>query len=568
MAALLALLTLPITHIIATEPNPPTWPSSVYVFNEGNDQTVQATVDKIFAQNGGTNPPNNGQWSEARFALLFTPGTYHVNVNLGYYTSLSGLGKSPSDVKIDNVIVQNGATDYTIGALNNFWRSAENFATTPTMASNNQPATMGWAVSQGISLRRVIINGSLDLWQGQGYSSGGYMCDVQVTGTVRSGSQQQWFSRNIAMGQWVGGVWNMMYMGVANPPNEQCANKTVLSTTIPSTPIIAEKPFISYNNSKYYLNVPGVEYKKIGPTNFDSAIIEQIDFSNVYVTNNATDTAATINAKLAAGLHVVLTGGTYNLDAAIQVTLPNTVILGIGYPTLMSTNGNSVIEVADNMSGVRISGLLLQAGPKNTSSLFKFGTTKGQGTGVNFLYDIWARIGGLNDPSQVQWTADVAVQLNSNNIVLDNAWLWRADHGVSGVVKNAMNPCNVGLQVNGDNVITYSLKVEHTLQNLVEWVGNNGTAYFYQCEFPYDVTQAQYGDAGYNAWRVDNAVTTFNGYGLGIYSYFRDFPVTVKNAIQAPNVAGVNVKNVGTVWLNGLEIMEQHISINVNFLMM
>jgi hypothetical protein len=41
------------------------------------------------------------------------------------------------------------------------------------------------------------------------------------------------------------------------------------------------------------------------------------------------------------------------------------------------------------------------------------------------------------------------------------------------------------------------------------WNGNNGKAYFYQSEFPYDVTQENYGDKAYSAFVVNDNVTNF-----------------------------------------------------------
>jgi len=32
------------------------------------------------------------------------------------------------------------------------------------------------------------------------------------------------------------------------------------------------------------------------------------------------------------------------------------------------------------------------------------------------------------------------VIINSGNVVLDNAWLWRADHGVGGEIYSENNP--------------------------------------------------------------------------------------------------------------------------------
>ena len=60
-----------------SQPNPPNWPSSVIVFTPGNSSN-QAVIDQIFAQQGGHSPAFNGQWSNARYALLFKPGTHNV----------------------------------------------------------------------------------------------------------------------------------------------------------------------------------------------------------------------------------------------------------------------------------------------------------------------------------------------------------------------------------------------------------------------------------------------------------------------------------------------------------
>jgi hypothetical protein len=85
-------------------------------------------------------------------------------------------------------------------------------------------------------------------------------------------------------------------------------------------------------------------------------------------------------------------------------------------------------------------------------------------------------------------TAETMVYIESGNVIYDNSWLWRADHGVTGIVYNSNNPVQTGLKVTGDNVTVYGLASEHTLGNLVEWSGNGGRVYFYQSEFPYDVT--------------------------------------------------------------------------------
>ena len=318
--SLLLLTGLVHLHIqISSSANP--FPNAtVYIFSPGNDNYVQSICDSVFKINGGTNPAFNGQWSNQRFALLFQPGIYNVDCNVGYYTSIIGLGSTPSETQIRNVISPDGDSQQSGGALCNFWRSAENFMTTPTQTQNGHSNTMMWAVSQGASLRRIIVNGNLDLYQNPGYSSGGYLSNSIISGTISSGTQQQWYTRNTNMKSWNGGNWNMVYQGVTNTPNDVCQNRTSLYTSIDTTPIIAEKPYLSYENGNYYLNIPPIEYNKMGPTNYNDSMDEKIDFSNVYVTDANIDTASSINAKISAGMHIVLSGGNYNLTQPIQVT--------------------------------------------------------------------------------------------------------------------------------------------------------------------------------------------------------------------------------------------------------
>ena len=114
---------------------------------------------------------------------------HDVSVDLGYYVSVHGLGRSPLDTTLGNLMVLNSAYDFTIGALNNFWRSAENVH---VVKKEGEPMT--WAVSQASPLRRTVIDGDLNLFHynagaGAGYASGGYMADVKVNGKISSGTQ-------------------------------------------------------------------------------------------------------------------------------------------------------------------------------------------------------------------------------------------------------------------------------------------------------------------------------------------------------------------------------------------
>lgn len=346
---------------LAAEPNPPNWPDSVKIIDPNDPGAGQAAVNAVYAENGGHSPDNHGQWSESRYALFFKPGSHAVDVNVGFYTSVYGLGKTPSDTQFRSFQCENGSYNPNIGALDNFWRSAENFEVTSTKTWNNHVTSL-WAVSQAAPLRRVIVNGNLDVYQYNqgtyaGYASGGYMADVKVTGGIYWGSQQQFMIRNTEMGSSHNGVWNMVFVGCTGNPGTHCSNQGgTPSTTIAETPLIAEKPYITTDGSKYYLQVPRLEANKQGNTNgFNNA--QSIDFENVYVAT-ASDSAATINSKLAEGLHLVLSPGIYKLDESIQVNKDNTVVLGLGMATLVANNGKAAIEVGD-VDGVRLAGILL-----------------------------------------------------------------------------------------------------------------------------------------------------------------------------------------------------------------
>ncbi len=109
-----------------SEPNPPKWPASVSVFNASMPAAdITARVNAVYNENGGRK--DNGQFSPDRYALLFMPGTYDVDVPVGYYTQVLGLGESPTDVVFTGdrgVYSEEGDYDIDIGALDSFWRGA------------------------------------------------------------------------------------------------------------------------------------------------------------------------------------------------------------------------------------------------------------------------------------------------------------------------------------------------------------------------------------------------------------------------------------------------------------
>jgi len=551
----------------AAQNNPPTWPSTVRVFGS-EDSDIEQVVNAAFQTNGGFVPENNGQFSEDRYAFLFKPGTYNVDVPIGYYTQVAGLGKNPSDVKFiseNGVFSDEGSHSLQGGALDTFWRSAENFETSAK--------TMVWAVSQASPLRRVIVNKNLNLftvksgppsnpYYGADYASGGYMGNSRVVGKVESASQQQWMMRNADVGTWDGGVWNMVFVGTKGAPAFHCGNEAAAKgkghygsgnklnphVTVESTPTIAEKPFISISESGLYsLNIPQVKQGRVG-VDFDAGV--EVGFDQVYVADALSDTATTINEALTRGLHVVLSPGIYSLDSSLEINQEGQVILGLGLATLIAAKGQPAIKVGD-VDGARVAGVLLQAGHEKTDALLQWGSGTYPGNAANpgLIHDVFARVGGPAAATDTQ--VDVMLQINSGNVIGDNMWLWRADHVEGGgLVRDGQNPCLNGLVVNGDDVTMYSLAAEHTLQDLVKWNGERGAVYFYQSEMPYDVTQ-DYGNQGYAGYRVAEGVTSHLAYGVGVYHFFRDFEVNVTSGIVAPRALESSFVAPLGVYLNG-----------------
>ena len=264
-------------------------------------------------------------------------------------------------------------------------------------------------------------------------------------------------------------------------------------------------------------------------------------------------TLAQINAALASGQNLILTPGIYEYSGSINVTNANTVVLGLGYANLVPQSGTAAITVAD-VGGVQIAGLLIDAGPVNSPVLFQVGVAGASrvshASNPASISDTFFRIGGA-----VSGTATESMEIDSDNVILDNIWAWRADHGqvpVGWTVNVGME----GLVVNGDNVTALGLAVEHYEAAQVQWNGEGGETIFYQSEMPYDVpSQSAWMDGsidGYASYNVSPSVTTHQAYGLGVYSFFNQGVNIVANSgILAPVANGVKFTDSVSVFLAG-----------------
>ena len=520
-----------------------TFGESTYIFSKTDDiALIQAELDAFYNKTDGTKEGEQGrargEFTDERFAAFFKSGEYDLNINVGYYMTLSGLGSQPDGVTISKI-----NTDAPI-SLCNFWRSAENLTVNGNML---------WAVSQATSLRRVHIKGDLAL-SGSGSTSGGFLADTKVDGTVKSGSQQQWFSRNSAFGSWNGGVWNMAFVGVEGNIPKDSWNAGGY-TNIEQSGSLREKPYLIYDEQLgYRVFVPNISTKKKGVSWEDGIDGSSLPISTFYVARSDRDNAATVNAALAAGKNIIFSAGIYELEAPLKVTKENTVILGMGMATLRPKDGNNdtLLRIAD-VGGVSVSGLLFDAG-KSTKSLLEVGEkdcNKDHSGNPSVFSDLFFRVGGREEKNT---SVDSCVVINSNNAIGDNFWVWRADHW-DGVGWNK-NTAENGVVVNGDGVTFYGLFVEHFTGYQTLWNGNNGTTYFYQSELPYDVPDQESWLShdgtvnGYASYKVADGVTSHKAYALGVYSYLRDAAVKLENAIECPDADDISFFHIMTVYLN------------------
>jgi fibronectin type 3 domain-containing protein len=413
--------------------------------------------------------------------------------------------------------------------------------------------TLQWGVSQGTSLRRMLINNPLELTDsGCNFSSGGFIADLQVTGNVNSCSQQQWFTRNSVIGSWTGSNWNMVFAGVEGAPFQNYPSNAF--TVLPTTPVSREKPFLYVDRKgNYRVFVPVAKQNSSGVSWSSHRSDEgySLPIDDFFIAQPST-ALADINKALAFGKNLLLTPGIYQYSGAIKVTRPNTIVLGIGYATLVPQTGTAAIEVAD-VDGVRIASLLIDAGPVNSPVLLQIGNPNGRRASHAWnptsLSDMFFRIAGATPG-----TATTTLEVDSNDVILDNIWAWRADHGNG--VGWTVNVADHGLVVNGDNVTALGLAVEHYEQNQVVWNGENGTTIFYQSELPYDVpSQSAWmnGTAnGYSSYSVSATVKTHAGYGLGVYSFFNQgIDIVEDSDITVPNTEGVTITHAVAVFITG-----------------
>ncbi|WP_344322156.1 discoidin domain-containing protein [Streptomyces macrosporus] len=511
---------------------------NVHVFDPSTPG-IQAKLDEVFRRQ------ESAQFGSGRHAFLFKPGTYHnLNAQIGFYTQIAGLGLKPDDTTINGDVTVDAGW-FNGNATQNFWRAAENLALNPVNGTNR------WAVSQAASFRRMHVKGGLNLApNGYGWASGGYIADSKIDGQVGNYSQQQWYTRDSAIGGWSNSVWNQVFSGVEGAPANSFPEPRY--TTLANTPISREKPFLYLDGNEYKVFAPAKRTNARGTTWASGTPQgESIPLSKFYVVKPGA-TAATINAALAQGLHLLFTPGVYHVDRTINVDRANTIVLGLGLATIIPDNGVTAMKVAD-VDGVRLAGFLIDAGPVNSPTLLEVGpqgASADHAANPTTVQDVYIRIGGAGAGK-----ATTSMVVNSDDTIIDHTWVWRADHGEG--VGWETNRADYGVRVNGDDVLATGLFVEHFNKYDVEWYGERGRTIFYQNEKAYDApNQAaiQNGSTqGYAAYRVDDSVDTHEAWGLGSYcNYNVDPSIRQHHGFKTPVKPGVKFHSLLVVSLGGM----------------
>ena len=535
------------------------------IYNKINEiYKIQAAVDEK------SQPTPGQQFGSGRHTFAFKTGDYSTmkadNYNISYYMQIIGLGKLPSDVKLKNIHVPAILPNNNVTC--NFWMAVENFEIVPETVYHSEDVWFQflWSVSQAAPARRLNVKRPSMLDWYYGWASGGYIADSVFEGAIGSFPQQQFYLRNCKLNKNFYGInWNLVSQGVQGISADNTYNlESGLGTTnwksgkcytmLTNTDVIREKPFLYFDESvqDYKVFVPALRTKSQGPSWTGDYMGDgtSLDISQFYIAKANKDNAASINAALNQGKHILLTPGLYYIEEPIKINNPNTVFLGLGLATLIPSDANKEagIIIAD-VDGVTVAGIILDAqyNSKNMIIVGTKGTTVDHSKNPIILQDLFVRIGGVH-PGVA--STHQAVVIYSNNVIGDDFWLWRADHG-DGVGWN-LNKAENGLVVHGNDVIMYGLMVEHFQEYDILWKGENGKTYFLQNEKCYDPQNQddwkshEGTELGFSAYKVCNTVKNHYAVGLGSYDVFINTggaSIFMDNAFEVPDTPGVLIEN-------------------------
>lgn len=534
---------------------------NVYIMYPTDDMTkVHETVEKIHDE------MFKEHFGDGRYAILFAPGDYREAglMKVPFFVHMAGLGKTPYDVKLSNVHTPvHLAND---NGTCTFWRSLENLSVIG-QESYEEDEMFKWAVSQAAPIRRVYSERTVKNQWKNGWVSGGFTADCHFMGAAGSDGQQQWYTRNTYLdkgrGRFREGSWNYMFQGVEL--GEGADKSTYVNnwdkggnvTFLPSTPVIREKPFIFMDEKgRFKVFKPALRRDAVGVSYSRESMGEGeiIDIKKDFYIVAPGTSAKQINKQLARGKHILFQPGIFELEEPLHVTKAGTIVMGLGWSTLIPGKGNEEAAlIVDDLDDVTVCSILFDAYYTSHSLLTMRGEGRQHDAHPSLLSDVFFRVGGVV-PHPVH--VDTALEIQANDVVGDHFWIWRADHGLRNSVGWEVNTSDIGLHVTGDDVTIYGLFNEHFQKYQTLWEGERGRTYFYQCETPYDAGyQSRYMSengtrAGYCAYKVADSVDAHEATGLGIYDVYFGTDIRMENSMEVPEKPGIRIFHLCNVSLS------------------
>ena len=384
--------------------------------------------------------PLSAQFNNDGYAVLFKPGTYGsaatpLVFEVGYYTEVAGLGAVPQDTTINgqievfpNALDCASSTNCWANSTVNFWRSMSNLTLNVMDSANNyvpQPitqlppigdsadcyggATDMWSVSQATPVRSMIINGTLNFqaycsqtgYGSNDYGSGSYVANSEINGQLDWSGNQQGIARNSDFDSAAGYVWNYVYSGDGCPPGYTPPSRRhrmlahpgrfqrhlgnngtdgIIGVTRSRSCRKAPSPRRSRSCTRLDRDVgvfvPAVQHNSTGP-NFLSG-------SEAGPPLPCRASSSPTRARRRARSRRPRRGGTWSSRRASTTSTPRSslpsrsVVLGLGFPVLVPQRGNASMVVLPNI-GVKLSGMIFDAGPVNSPVLLSVGAPARQG---------------------------------------------------------------------------------------------------------------------------------------------------------------------------------------------
>ncbi|MBY8879013.1 hypothetical protein [Actinacidiphila acidipaludis] len=187
----------------------------------------------------------------------------------------------------------------------------------------------------------------------------------------------------------------------------------------------SEKPFLYVDGTgAYRVFLPALRHGGAGTAGGRAAYGWSVPIDRFFVARPG-DSVRALNRALAQGRHLLLTPGLYRLTDTVRVKWAGTVVLGLGSVTLAPVGATVPMTVAD-ARGVRIAGLMFDAGPATPPVLLEVGRSGGGRCDPRepaSVQDVFFRLGGAEDGR--------ALVAHSDHVLLEGVWAWRAGRAVS-----------------------------------------------------------------------------------------------------------------------------------------